>query len=183
MFPLGLLSWKYFPLCFPSLPNNYCGKIENWLQKYLQQNFRIMHRMKLSSISFKILSQDIFLEEKNVFTKGGGAQMFGLLEKMCEIWLTDDHFCLSMGGQATKRPRTLLASLWEPWWSPFKVRWAEEEVPHLWRSQTQTCASSFFLVRGMALNNGDFGNRNRADTSYPHIYIYVVMPLSAFGTI
>ena len=54
--------------------------------------------MKLSSISFKILSQDIFLEEKNVFTKGGGAQMFGLLEKMCEIWLTDDHFCLSMGG-------------------------------------------------------------------------------------
>ena len=41
--------------------------------------------MKLSSISFKILSQDIFLEEKNVFTKRGGAQMFGLLEKMCEI--------------------------------------------------------------------------------------------------
>ena len=36
--------------------------------------------------------------EKNVFTKGGEAQMFGLLEKMCEIWLTDDHFCLSMGG-------------------------------------------------------------------------------------
>ena len=119
---------------FPSLPNNYCGKIENWLQKYLQRNFKIIHWMKLSSISFKILSQDIFLEEKNVFTKGGGAQMFGLLEKMCEIWLTDDHFCLSLGGQATKRPRTLLASLWEPWWSPFKVRWAEEEIPHLWRS-------------------------------------------------
>ena len=58
-------------------------------------------------------------------------------------------------GQATKRPRTLLASLWEPWWSPFKVRWAEEEIPHLWRSQSQTCVlhcvSSFSLGLGMAL--------------------------------